>query len=311
MNSIHTHNSLSGFISTNVAWRRVGVGGASIVGIVLAATTGANAQISSINSVAVQPRLYDDIPAATLTVVTNYPSRVSFDEENVTSTNGYANRDVWHFSNDGGLTAYPFQTTNYFQMSMSVTLTGNPITPRKEAGFVFNNPANDGGEFILDTDAHEIVAFGGFLPFYAFPATFQSGETVTMGITILNDSNGKNAIVYSANGVSSPILEFSNTEQGVINGTTIGGYFQIQTTASSPNSGSVSFANISIGTPLSIAPAGGNQVVIFWPASATNYVLQTSPNLTSTNWTTVNGAPITGVALPGTTAGSYFRLQAQ
>ena len=79
-----------------------------------------------------------------------------------------------------------------------VTLTGDPISPRKEAGFVFNNPLNDGGEFIVNTDGHEFVAFGGFLPFYAFPRNFNSGDTVTMGLTVFKDSNGKNAIIYSA-----------------------------------------------------------------------------------------------------------------
>jgi hypothetical protein len=291
---------------------RGGLRRALIVALSVAALAGANAQVSSINSVAVTPRFYDDIKTATLTVVTNYPALISFDEENVTSTSGFANRDVWHFSNDNGATAYLFQGTDYFTMTMSVTLTGNPASPRKEAGFVFNNPANDGGEFILDTDAHEVVAFGGFLPFYAFPKTFQSGDTIRMGITILKDSNGKNAIIYSANDVSSPPLEFGNTEQGVINNTTIGGYFQIQTSSTSPNSGSVAFANLSIGTPLSIAPVAGNQIVLFWPATATNFVLQSTTNLTSaTNWSTVNGAPVMGVTLPTAPPGTYFRLQSQ
>jgi hypothetical protein len=47
-----------------------------------------------------------------------------------------------------------------------------------------------------------------------------------MGITYEN-VGGTNGIVYSANGVNSPFLPMSNLEQGVINGSTLGGYFQI------------------------------------------------------------------------------------
>jgi len=218
----------------------------TFVGLLVA--SGAYAQVSTINSAAVTPRALNDVPTAPLTTVIDYPSRISFAEQNVSGT-GFANRDVWHFSNNGGSAAYPFQIYDYFQATMSVTLTGDPTsTLRKEAGFVFNNPLNDGGEFILDTDAHEVVAFGGFLPFYAFPSTFNSGGTVVMGITYEN-VNGVNSIMYTANGVNSPWLPLSNTEHGVINDTTIGGYFQIVQDPNVPgNSGSAVFQNITIGT---------------------------------------------------------------
>jgi formylglycine-generating enzyme required for sulfatase activity len=61
-------------------------------------------------------------------------------------------------------------------------------------------------------------------------------------------------------------------------------------------------------TNLGIAPAGG-QFIIYWPVSATNYVLQTVTNLASTNWVTartafaVNTAEVTNAAPAG-----YFRL---
>jgi hypothetical protein len=220
---------------------------ATLIGLCLAAASEAYAQVGSINSDIVSTRVYNDVPGATLTTVNNYPALVSFTEQNVSAPTGYANRDVWHFSSDSGGTAYQFQNSDYFSMSMNLTLTGDPTsTLRKEAGFVFNNPANDGGEFILDTDAHEIVAFGGFLPFYAFPSTFNSGNTVTMGIAYEN-VGGVNSIMYSANGVDSPWLAFSNTELGVINGTSIGGYFQIQQDPNVPsNSGSAVFGGISV-----------------------------------------------------------------
>src|SRR6266478_8460019 len=210
--------------------------------------SGAYAQISTINSATYTPRQYNDVPAATLTVVSNYPSLISFTEQNVTKPSGFANRDAWHFSSTSGASPFLFGSTDYFTATMTVTLTGNPISPRKESGFVFNNPLNDGGEFIVNTDGHEVVAFGGFLPFFAFPRTFQSGDTVTLGMTYFRDSNGKNAIIYSANCLQSPPLEFSNLEQGVIDGTSIGGYLQIVNSSTiATNSGKAAFHNIEIG----------------------------------------------------------------
>ncbi len=230
---------------------------AALVGFV--AANGAFAQISTINSAAYTPRQFNDVPAATLTVVSNYPSLISFAEQNVSKPTGFANRDSWHFSSDGGTSPYLFQSNDYFTVTMTVTLTGDPISPRKEAGFVFNNPLNDGGEFIVNTDGHELVAFGGFLPFYSFNAQnaaflFNSGETVTMGMTYFKDSNGKNAIIYFAGTATacavSPPLEFSNLELGVINDTSIGGYLQIVNDPTNPtNSGLAVFQDIRIGPP--------------------------------------------------------------
>ena len=225
---------------------------AALIG--LGAATGAVAQISTINSAVYTPRQYNDIPNATVNVVSNYPTLISFEELNVSRTNNvFANRASWHFSNNG-TNAYLFNNNDAFTITMDVTLTGNPISPRKEAGFVFNNPLNDGGEFIVNTDGHEIVAFGGFLRFYAFPRTFNSGDTVTMGLTVFKDSNGKNAIIYFAKTATfcqeSPPLEFDNLEQGVINGTTIGGYIQIVNSQTVTNNyGKAVFQNIKIGPP--------------------------------------------------------------
>ncbi len=61
-------------------------------------------------------------------------------------------------------------------------------------------------------------------------------------------------------------------------------------------------------TNLGIAPAG-QQSILYWPNSTTNYVLQTVTNLSSTNWVTartafaVNTAEVTNAAPTG-----FFRL---
>src|SRR5712691_3364773 len=89
--------------------------------------SGAYAQISSINSATYTPRQFNDVPAATLTIVSNYPSLISFEEQNVSKLTGFANRDAWHFSNNGGVSSYLFNNNDAFTITMTITLTGNPI----------------------------------------------------------------------------------------------------------------------------------------------------------------------------------------
>jgi formylglycine-generating enzyme required for sulfatase activity len=61
-------------------------------------------------------------------------------------------------------------------------------------------------------------------------------------------------------------------------------------------------------TNLGIVPAG-NQSVLFWPASATNSVLQSTTNLGLPNWVTVSNAiPVTAVAVSNTSPAMFFRL---
>ncbi len=219
----------------------------TLIGLALVAANGAFAQI---NSAAYHPREFNDIPGATLTVVSNYPSLISFSEQNVSAPTGFANRDVWRFSSDSGATPHQFSNDEFFTATMTLTLTGDPISPRKEAGFLLSTIGGD-GQFIVNTDGHEVVAFGGPFPFYAFPRTFNSGDTVTLGITyFLDPSTGKRSIIYSANCLQSPILPFTDLEQGIIDGSTLGGYFQIVNSPSNPtNSGSAVYQNIQIGPP--------------------------------------------------------------
>lgn len=294
----------------------------TVVGIALAAATGANAQVSTINSAIVSPRVFQspDLTNAVFTAVTNYPSVISFAETNVSGTIGGSRlQDLWQFSADHGATAYLFQTNEYFTAYMNVTLTGSPVSPRKEAGFAFQDVnGNINGQYIVNTDAGEVVAFGGNLPFYASPLThtYVSGQTITMGVTIFKDGNGKTAIIYTANNINSPVLEFNANGVYLPDGATptpytLGGYFQIVGQgAPSTNSGSAVFQNIHVLTQpaLNIAE-NGNQSVLYWTSPAANFVLQSSTSLASTNWTTVtNGAFVIGVAVTNNSPASFYRL---
>jgi len=218
-----------------------------LAGLSLAGVLGASAQLSGINSANIHPREFNDVPNSTLTVVSNYPSLISFTDQNVSKATGFANRHVWRFSSDSGVTPHHFTNDEFFSVFMNVTLTGNPISPRKEAGFLLSTIGGD-GQFIVNTDGHEVVAFGGPFPFYAFPRTFNSGDTVRLGMTYFRNSNGKRAVIYYANCLQSPPLEFSNLEQGIIDNSTLGGYFQIVNSPTiATNSGSAVYENITIG----------------------------------------------------------------
>ena len=46
---------------------------------------------------------------------------------------------------------------------------------------------------------------------------------------------------------------------------------------------------------LSVAPAPGDQTALFYPAWATNWVLQAAPNRSSTNWVTITNNSATPV----------------
>lgn len=219
------------------------------VALLSVAAIGAHAQVSSINSAVVQTRVFNDVPGAILVSALQYPTSISFTELGVSASSGFANRDVWHFSADN-TTPYSFANDDFFQVSMDVTLTGTPNSPRKEAGFLLSSIGGD-GQFILNTDAHEVVAFGGPFPFFAFAPTFNSGDTVTLAMTYFLDSlTGQRSIIYSANGVSSPTLPFTNLEQGIIDGSTLGGYLQIVNDPANPgNSGLAEFTRIAIPEP--------------------------------------------------------------
>ncbi len=235
----------------------------------LVAATGVNAQVSSINSVIVVPRAFDDIPAATFTPINSYPGSISFIEQNVCSATGFANRDVWYFSNNGGSSAYQFQNNDYFNASFGVTLTGGTTGYDLEGGWLFSNPSGGfGGDLqSIVTASGVVVQFGGpsYYPFSpaagGYPGAggsipnYVPGETYIMGLNYVIDPNtGKNAFQYSVNGqfaASSAGDTYFDLVYGPIGsvGDTLGGYLMIQNDPENPsNSGEVVFSDITITT---------------------------------------------------------------
>ena len=222
---------------------------AALVGLCLAVTSGAYAQVGTINSAVITTRAFNDVPSATLTSFALYPAVIAFGEKNVSKTNGFANRDTWQFSNNGGVSAYQFQNGNNFNASMTLQLSGSPTSPRKEAGFLFSTVNAGDIQFVVNTDGHEVVQFGG-ISFYSFSVSnslsYNSGDLITLGLNYFVAGDGKAALQFSANGHASPVFKFAPGVIGIGSGT-LGGYFQIANDPLNPaNSGSAVFQNISI-----------------------------------------------------------------
>ena len=76
--------------------------------------------------------------------------------------------------------------------------------------------------------------------------TYNSGDTIHLGMSYFLAGDGNNAIQFSANGNASPVFEFA-PGAGIGNGSTLGGYFQIVNDPANPfNSGIAAFQNINI-----------------------------------------------------------------
>lgn len=247
----------------------------TLVALCLAVGSGAWAQVSSINSAFIDPRVFNDIPGATFSANNSYPSSVTLSESGVSSTTGFANRDIWYFSNNGGSSAYNWNANDYFSASFDLTLTGNdPNGKDLEAGFIFSNPSGGfGGDCQVIVTAGGVVAQFGGPSYYPFsPAAsgypgkggstlnYALGQTYHMNFIYTIDPNtGQRAFEYSVNGqqaegtAGNPYFDLTGNP-GSSSGQPdwLGGYLQVQTDPNNPNeSGTAVFGNISI-TPITV-----------------------------------------------------------
>ncbi|HEY3244971.1 MAG TPA: PEP-CTERM sorting domain-containing protein [Phycisphaerae bacterium] len=231
----------------------------TLLSVTLGLATNALAQLP--NGAAIFPREFNDDSDSILTIVNNYPALISF-EDRMLDGDGmggeFANRHVWRFSQDGGMTAMTFGPSSSFNTSFDVTITADStITPRKEAGFLVDNgdcavACAGQGQFIVNSDAHEVVVFGGGFPFFAFPPTYDVGETVRLGLTYFLDVDGMGKVQYSAQFINppgpllmSPILTMDNVEHVLLAGSRVGGYGQFNIQVGNPENGATAiFGNI-------------------------------------------------------------------
>src|SRR5579884_1236594 len=148
--------------------------------------TARQAAAQNINGVSIQPRVFNDYPDSTLTITNYYPTNVTIhDVFNTVPAGKFANRHDALFSIDGGTTPFTFNNNPVFDVGADVTLTDGSNSPRKEAGIRVNSSVGGDGLFIVNSDAGEIVAFGGPLPFFKFGDNsmgngYTPGQTINM-----------------------------------------------------------------------------------------------------------------------------------
>jgi hypothetical protein len=202
------------------------------------------------NDVVILDRVFNDDSDSISNHVKNLPTVILSDTkvDGDGSPPEFANRHAWFVSADG---VNPLQIPLDVEWTLEydLTLTGNPVTPRKEAGGFVRIGMPWGYselQFMVNTDAHEVVAFGYPFPFYRFALSYNSGDTIHLGIRFFKDTDGQYKVIYMANALSSPALALA--DQSIIiqrNWISPGGYLQVNIQAGNPNNeGTAVFDNI-------------------------------------------------------------------
>ncbi len=217
----------------------------------------ATAQVGQVNGIAKYERFFNDDPTSVLTTFYNYPTLVTFDDESVDNNGqqgGFANKHKFEFSADNGTSSFPFSNDTFFEVFSNFKLESSVNGTRKETGFTLSTIGGE-GQFIVNDDAHEVVVFGGPMPFYRFPFNYVNGSVIRMGFRYYRDPNDNlRKVIYFANGQMSPPQTFTDLEQGIIDGSTLGEYLQVAINRNDPNNfGRANFSNITI-TPLPTNP---------------------------------------------------------
>jgi hypothetical protein len=169
------------------------------IGLAFVAVNPAYAQVSTINSAFIDSELFTPpIPGATFSDVNTFINpnvgSISLNETNVSSAggNGYANKDAWYFSANGGSSAYQFQSNDYFSATFSVTVTGGNVGKDIEGGLLFSDPsANFGGDLGIFIVGYSGVVFQGGGPSYYPFSPAAGGYTNSYGGRVPNYTNGE------------------------------------------------------------------------------------------------------------------------
>ena len=231
-----------------------------LIALSLTTAMGAYAQISTINSGAITPRVFNDMPGATGNYVNSYPGSVTIGETGAfRATSGGLDRSYWAFSANG-TSPYVLGASDLgFTVSFGLTMSGS-TTIDNEAGFIIPNGTTgsygQGNGSLPGGDLQFIAnASGGFLGFFGGPGfwnsgiTYAAGARVTMKIVYFQNGPTGNMqffVTDGANTASSPI----NSWTGNLVGDILGGYYQIGNGNTSPGaSGQSVFDGITITVP--------------------------------------------------------------
>ena len=216
------------------------------LGVMTAAVS--SAQLSTINSTQAVPRFWNDIPTSNLTFTNVWPG-VVIDDQNVSrKEGGYANRNAWFLSNDGGVNPYLFNTSFTYGFKVKLDVVGGE---NKEAGVMLLNDLNFDHIFLIKTANNgEVEAFAGGFPFYSCTSQwgdqYVPGTTVDMSITyFLDPVDNVNKVIYRFNNHFSGALPWANNEGFMGPDTKVGGYLQVVNDPNNPNNaGKAAFSDI-------------------------------------------------------------------
>jgi hypothetical protein len=236
-----------------------------ITAAALFAIVGVAAATPMIDSAVINERVFNDDPDSILTTVNNYPTTVSFLDEQLDGT-GFANLHNFRLSENGGISAAVFGNDDPFEFYTDLTITG---TTGSEAGINVSpwwSQQVDGRFNVRATDG-EVACFGGRLPFYSFTGsqgvTYAAGSTVRLGV--IYNPNGLSELspatieyVYDDGTMytSGPLaFDMGNPDEdppyglwGMLNDARVGGYAQVFLDAGNPDAwaqaefGAMSFA---------------------------------------------------------------------
>ena len=122
---------------------------------------------AQINSVVPEPYVFFDRSDSTLTMTASGNPGIGTGQADIldqipasTTMSGVNRHDVL-LSSDGGGSAHTFSIDDSYTFSTILNLSDTNNSPRKEAGIRINAPVTGDALFIVNSDAGEIVTFGG------------------------------------------------------------------------------------------------------------------------------------------------------
>ena len=167
----------------------------------------ATAHAATINGYNPNPRVFNDNAGSILTITPSGPINVN--PATITIRDAFtgafsgANRHDVLASSDGGATAHIHNIDDSFLFTTTLTLTDGFNAPRKEAGIRINSSSASGvGEmlFLVNSDAGEIVTFGGGGPFHLFGNNtlgngYTPGNSILLGVREIGGGDGVGGVV--------------------------------------------------------------------------------------------------------------------
>jgi hypothetical protein len=223
--------------------------------------TGAYAQISTINSAVITPRVFNDFPGATGNYLNSYPGSITMGESGTYRTNsGGLNRDYWAFSNNGSSPYILGAGDTAFTVTFHLTLGPDTGSVDSEAGFIIpngmtasygqGNGSFPGGDlqFLAKSSQDHFIGLIGGPGFWNSGIPYVANTTISMKIVYFQTGPTGNlqfSITDGSSTATSPIESWAGSLAGDI----LGGYFQLGNSGTAPGASAQSvFSSIEITT---------------------------------------------------------------